>query len=212
MSLGFHASVRRLSAVLGQRQDECLPEDSSFPRFFSISQSGFTLIELLAVIVLLAIVATLTTAGMADVGAEARDDLAQIEIAEIRKALQQFKRDVGHFPDAAGNHDEGARLGLLSRCQDSNAAAEDYDQGCREHSPDTKRGWNGPYLLAERNDGLAGLFDPWGSSYLLLEPDSAEPSAGDVRIVSAGPNGQYDGVNADPCLPNGDDIVLCLVQ
>lgn len=188
------------------RQDECLPENSAS------HESGFTLIELLAVLVLLAIVATVTTAGMADVGAEARDDLGQIEIAEIRKAVQQFRRDVGHYPDAAGNHDEDARLGLLWRCQDSNAAAEDYDQGCGEYNPDTKRGWNGPYLLAERNSGQAGVFDPWGSSYLLLEPNNATPSTGEVRIVSTGPNRQYDGDNADACLPNGDDIVLCLVQ
>lgn len=211
MSLGFHASICRILFALGLRQDECLPEGSSHP-YFSSTASGFTLIELLAVIVLLAIVATVTTAGMADVGAEAQDDLGLIEIREIRKSLQQFRRDVGHYPDAAGHHDDDKRLRLLWSCQASDGAAGDYDEGCGEYSPDTRRGWNGPYLLAERSNGQAGLYDPWGSPYLFLEPSSATPSTGDVRLVSVGPNRQYDGANADPCLPNGDDIVLCLVQ
>ena len=212
MSLGFHASICRILFALGLRQDECLPENSSFPCFTSLPQRGFTLIELLAVLSLLAIVATLTIASISDVGAEARDDLGHIEIAEIRKALQQFKRDVGHYPDAAGNLDDDARLRLLWTCQNTNAAADDYDEGCREYNPDTKRGWNGPYLLAERNNAQAGLYDPWGVHYLLLEPASASPSTGNIRIASTGPNRQYDGDNADVCLPNGDDIVMCLVQ
>jgi general secretion pathway protein G len=212
MSLGFDASVCVSKAVRCLRQDECLPENSLLSRTTSHMQRGFTLIELLAVLVLLAIVATITTVSISDVGAEAQDDLGYIEISEIRKALQQFKRDVGHYPDAAGNHDDDARLRLLWTCQDTNAAADDYDEGCRNYNPDSKRGWHGPYLLGERNNGQTGLYDPWGSAYLLLEPDSATPSTGDARIVSAGPDRQYDGVNADPCHPNGDDIVLCLVQ
>lgn len=212
MSLDFHANVCQARAALALHTGESLPESLIVIPAHPTHQRGFTLIELLAVLVLLAIVATVTTVGISDVGAEAQDDLGQIEIMEIRKALHQFRRDVGHFPDAAGNHDEDARLGLLWRCQDGNAAAEDYDQGCRQYNPDTRRGWNGPYLLAERSNGLSGVFDPWGSPYLLLEPESATPSTGNVRILSPGPNRQYDGANADTCLPNGDDIVLCLVQ
>lgn len=200
MSLGFYASVCRLLAALGLRIGECLPENSSFYRYSSISQAGFTLIELLAVLVLLALVATVAV-GVSEV--DAGTDLSRFEMSEIRKSLLQYKRDIGSFPD-------GGNLELLSRCDD-----------CEGYNLDTKRGWNGPYLLprriAENGEGenQRGLFDPWGNPYFLLDPESSQPGDGTIRLVSKGPDGKDNGVNeADPCLPKhgSDDLVMCLVQ
>lgn len=108
--------------------------------------------------------------------------------------------------------------------------------------PDTRRGWHGPYLPAD------GLQDAWGSPYLLVDPEldfshpisycsTATPYVcrrpGDpdyvvtthvldgnlARLVSAGPDRIYGGVNAtDRCQPNAasqngkDDLVLCLLK
>lgn len=212
MSLVFQINVCRTGDALKPHNGECFSEEIADKRNHPSLQGGFTLIELLAVLALLAIISTIVTVSISDVGAVAQDDLSHIEITEIRKALQQFRRDIGHFPDAAGSHDENDRLRLLLSCQESNPLADNYDAGCQEYKPDTKHGWNGPYFLAEHSGTEAGLFDPWGESYLLLDPQSATPSTGKVRIVSKGPNRQYDGDNANACIPNGDDIVLCVTQ
>lgn len=103
---------------------------------------------------------------------------------------------------------------------------------------DSRRGWRGPYMTS---NGI--LQDGWGNSYRLIDAEldypighyckvvaqqyeclpSSDPGfdsleyplpANTVRIVSAGSNGIYGGVNAaDPCLPNDeDDLVLCLLR
>jgi general secretion pathway protein G len=74
---------------------------------------------------------------------------AQIQLNELRKALNDYKSDTGSFPD-----DEAGLSALLSN---------------REGRP----GWNGPYL---RSAGELP-FDPWGNPYhyrnmgLASEPD-----------------------------------------
>jgi len=58
-------------------------------------QNGFTLIELLVVITLLAIVAGMASLGYEGVQAQGRYDTTRFEMAEIRKALIQFRKDSG---------------------------------------------------------------------------------------------------------------------
>lgn len=62
---------------------------------------GFTLIELLVVIFVLASIAGVVIIAYEDVGDQAAYDTAKYEMAEIRKALLQFRRDSGsqNFPN-----------------------------------------------------------------------------------------------------------------
>ncbi|MDZ4097351.1 MAG: prepilin-type N-terminal cleavage/methylation domain-containing protein [Methylophilaceae bacterium] len=186
--------------------------------------SGFTLVELLVVVTLLGILAIGIVVSLDGVEDDAKERLTKAEMSELRKALLQFRRDVGHFPDAEGFYDPPVsdpiadaeareqKLRLLLKCQPDDTL-DNFDEGCVGYVIDSGRGWNGPYVLAERLNDVIGLYDPWDSHYQLFEPASASPGNGFARLVSAGPNKLYDGDHeADKCLPKGDDIVLCLVQ
>lgn len=223
MSVNFQTSACKARASFGLNSGKRLSESLPNHQPAALLQRGFTLIELLAVITLLAIIATITTMSISDVGAQAQDDLSLVEMTEIRKAVLQFKRDVGHFPDSGGtfgveeNDDESNlgpfRLRLLWDCQNELAAIPadplkyNYDEGCSDFNVDTRRGWNGPYVLQEHSGDLSGIYDPWGNHYRLFDP---APGSGTTRIVSFGPDQTDNGDNG--CLPNGDDVVLCLVQ
>jgi|GEM_PF-6486612 len=192
-----------------------------------LPQCGFTLIELLVVITLVGLLAIGIVVSLDGVDDDARERLTKAEMSELRKALLQFKRDVGHFPGAGSPFPpaEDEILSLLKDCQSEDEPVDEndpynltYDAGCRSFNIDTARGWNGPYALPERMDdpAISGYFDAWGRSYRLYDQDDAAPGSGLARIVSFGPNGQHEGDNAaDICLPfdaDSDDIVLCLVQ
>ncbi len=195
-----------------------------------VCQRGFTLVELLVVITLVGLLAIGIVVSLDGVDDDARERLTKAEMSELRKALLQFRRDVGHFPavGSAFPPAEDAVLDLLRECQSDDVPVDGadenrltYDPGCGVYNIDTARGWNGPYALPERMDDpvITGYFDAWGRSYRLYDQDDAAPGSGLARIVSFGPDGQ-DGVAGSPnigaadCNPiaGSDDIVLCLVQ
>lgn len=178
-----------------------------------LKSRGFTLIELLVVVALMALMASVAVLSLDSTRPAAEHDATRFEMAEIRKALLQFRYDVRHFPDAAKGYGDDARLSLLQSCDTDDttkSAPPYYDAGCEGWDPELKRGWNGPYLSA------GGSEDAWGNAYRLLDPDDDTPGSGVARIVSDGENGVYEGVNAtDACQKfndDSDDIVLCLMQ
>lgn len=67
-------------------------------KIYTTFQTGFTLLELLVVIALLAIIAGAATLGYDGVQDQGRADVTRYEMAEIRKALLQFRRDTQEFP------------------------------------------------------------------------------------------------------------------
>lgn len=109
-------------------------------------------------------------------------------------------------------------------------------------NPDTKRGWNGSYISREGlTDAWGNRFLLINPELDFARPPSMcippEPSAqfyecrsindqeytaspasysefGDIaRIISMGPNNENDSQAAsDPCVAEGDDIVLCLLR
>lgn len=181
---------------------------------------GFTLVELLVVVTLLGIMALGVVLALDGVDEDSRVRLTRFEMSELHNGLLQFKRDVGHFPDALDNlHAQDLKPNLLFSCQDISATQPAYDAGCAEFDIDSARGWNGPYVLAEKSANANGLFDAWGSRYRLYDAELATPGTGLARIVSFGMD-KRDGAagvsndTATDCNPiaDSDDIVLCLVQ
>lgn len=194
-------------------------------------QRGFTLVELLVVITLVGLLAMGIVISLDGVDDDAMERLTKAEMSELRKALLQFKRDVGHFPGASSPFPpaEDEILDLLKECQSEDVPVDGadenrltYDAGClRPYNIDTGRGWNGPYAMPERmgDPVISGYFDAWGRAYRMYDQGDAVPGNGLARIVSFGLDGQ-DGVPGSPnsgaadCGPiaGSDDIVLCLVQ
>ncbi|NOQ93708.1 MAG: prepilin-type N-terminal cleavage/methylation domain-containing protein [Methylophaga sp.] len=135
------------------------------------AQSGFTLIELLVVVLILAAIAGTIVVSYDDVGTQAQYDTTKFEMAEIRKALLQFRRDSGsrsfpnqgdydctvissdNFPSEAGTTNSEK----VAWCQSPANFWMLFEDPLDDNNwdPDTHRGWNGPYL--QRNNGYLDI-------------------------------------------------------
>lgn len=97
---------------------------------------GFTLIELLVVLAILALLAGLVGPRVLNQLGGAKSKTATVQIADLEKALELFKLDVGRFPTS----EEGLNA-LVAQ------------------PPAVSVGWAGPYLKG------SVPADPWGRAY-----------------------------------------------
>lgn len=63
---------------------------------------GFTVVELLIVIVVVAILAALSYVGYTNIQARARLSIAQGDAASIKRAMDVYRVDEGHYPYSGG--------------------------------------------------------------------------------------------------------------
>lgn len=103
---------------------------------------GFTLIELLVVLAILTMLAGLVGPRVLGLLGGAKSKTAAVQIADLEKALELYKLDVGRFPST----EEG--LASLDK------------------KPGSAGGWAGPYLKG----GVPS--DPWGNPYRYAGPSA----------------------------------------
>lgn len=204
------------------------------------SQAGFTLLELLAVIALMAVVAGTAVLAYEGVQDQGRQDATRFEMAEIRNALLQFRRDSGsnnlpgqgvyvcedpanagkinpdlvNLPAEAGVTDAAKLAWCESPANFWMLFADPLGNGW---NPDTHRGWNGPYLQRKSGlmsyagvDNLWVITDAYQATYLLLDLDDPVKA----RLVSIGPDKTDNNPTPSACqiAGTGDDTVLCLLR
>ena len=98
--------------------------------------AGFTLIELLVVLAILALLAGLVGPRVLNQLGGAKSKTAAVQIADLDKALELFKLDVGRYP-----------------------STEEGLQALQAKPASVASGWAGPYLKG----GVPN--DPWGKPY-----------------------------------------------
>ncbi|MDF1587656.1 MAG: prepilin-type N-terminal cleavage/methylation domain-containing protein [Gammaproteobacteria bacterium] len=161
-------------------------------------QAGFTLIELLVVITLLGIVAGVVVLNYEDVQDSGRYDATQFEMAEIKKALLQFRRDTREFPCRvyrSGDYvPDNTVMPQLSFAGLPSATSANYHTWCRNgHTGQTNWGMTMLLTFPYDNTDLTytpllwnpdtkqgwhgpyinnqGIVDAWGNRILLLDPE-----------------------------------------
>lgn len=180
-------------------------------------ETGFTLIEILVVISIIALLGSLTAAGIFWQREHTYVGIATAEVSRVALALDAFVSDEGTYPAADRKPDPsrndypellraltgvrrplgpGGRNSPYLSFKEKNVFVR--DEGSGEYRPATR--------LELQDDAVDKyVVDPWGNPYVYrLLPDRHTGGARVVGdILSLGPNGLDDG-DRDP--GEGDDI------
>lgn len=107
------------------------------------SDAGLTIIELLIVLVILSLVATVTTVQIMNQFGRAQSDILTIQFQQIRYAIELYQIDTGELP----TEDQGLKA-LFKK-------------------PDSVSGWRGPYVT-----DIKEIVDPWKTEIKLSLEDN----------------------------------------
>jgi prepilin-type N-terminal cleavage/methylation domain-containing protein len=187
--------------------------------------AAFTLIELMAVITIIVILAGIVIGGMGYVSEKQARAKAQVQIALLSKALEEYKLDNGTYPPtanksgtftAAGTSTSAILFKALYFDSDNDGQVGTADTDQRIYIPEldpanSKQGWTVTPASAATK-----ITDPWGNEYCYRTAFGTPPANGaapanpdtqnpDFDLWSAGKDGKSKpGTPADPL--NKDDI------
>lgn len=77
-------------------------------------KAGFTIVELLIVVVVIAILASITVVGYSGISSRSRDSVRASDVRNIKNALEMYKADAGVYPDVCGGMGVGCNASLLA--------------------------------------------------------------------------------------------------
>ena len=109
-------------------------------RMAPLKVAGFTLLELLVVVVIIGLLAGFVAPRYFGQVGKSEVNVAKAQLDALEKALDQFRLDTGHYPNA--------EIGLKALVE----------------RPTNVPKWNGPYLRK------AIPLDPWGKPYVYRVP------------------------------------------
>ncbi len=110
------------------------------------SETGISLLEIMVVLAIIGLVVGLAAPRVIGSFGRAKSQVAEIQMASLKGALQLYYIDVGRYPSEA----EGL-----------NALLE---------QPIGTQGWNGPYL-----DSREETLDPWKRVFIYRQPGQVHP-------------------------------------
>ncbi len=169
--------------------------------------AAFTLIELMAVITIIVILAGLVIGGMGYVNEKQARNKAQVQIALLSKAIEEYKLDMGSYPGTTGDFGGStatAASGDSSKVlytalfyqgyEYSNNPARSDPKGTKatkiylpELDPrNSKQGWVTPATSTTPSANLP-ILDPWNNNYLYRVGTSAQNP--DFDLWSKGKDG-----------------------
>jgi general secretion pathway protein G len=108
--------------------------------------AGLTLLEVMIVLAVIALIAGLAAPRLLANFGRAQSRTAEIQLTNIKGAVQMFYIDTGRYPTEAEGLDA-----LLT-------------------APEGLSGWRGPYV-----DDRKDITDPWGRVYLYHSPGQSKP-------------------------------------
>ncbi|NBZ90080.1 type II secretion system major pseudopilin GspG [Stagnihabitans tardus] len=108
--------------------------------------AGLTLLEVMIVLAVIALIAGLAAPRLLANFGKAQGRSAEIQLTNIKGAVQMFYIDTGRYPTEAEGLDA-----LLT-------------------APDGLKGWRGPYV-----DDDKSITDPWGHRYVYHSPGQTKP-------------------------------------
>ena len=118
--------------------------------------SGFTLVELMVVVVVISILVGLTIGGLGYVNRKGAESRAQSEVAALSAAIDNYKLEVGQYPD------EGDLFAELTGQGPVNTNKVYFEptavMGTNQQFVDP---WGAPYNYNPEGERNPGFFDLW---------------------------------------------------